>query len=75
MFYSIANRRLEGVLDAIRGYFADETAPKPQAPTRREMPPPIAPVAPERAAKVPPSECGVFSVAGWPAQPGRGKRS
>jgi len=72
VFYSIADRRLEGVLDAVRGYFSHESMPAPEAPARRVVPPPIAPAAAERAAKIPSSECGVFSVAGWPA---RGKRS
>jgi DNA-binding transcriptional ArsR family regulator len=74
VFYSIANRRLEGVLDAVHSYFADEIMPTPQPAARRMALPPIPPAAPERSAKIPPSECGVFSVAGWPGQPGRGKR-
>jgi len=74
VFYSIADRRLEGVLDAVRGYFADQPLPAPQPTARRPPPPPITPAAPEPAAKIAPSECGVFSVAGWPARQGPGKR-
>jgi ArsR family transcriptional regulator len=74
VFYSIADRRLEGVLDAVRRYFSHETPPEPRASAHRPAVAPITPPAPARSAKPPATECGVFSVAGWPARQGRGKR-
>jgi DNA-binding transcriptional ArsR family regulator len=54
--YGLADQRLHGVLDAVRGYFTELPAALPEPPPRRAA----LPVLPSNA------ECGVFAVAGWP---------
>jgi DNA-binding transcriptional ArsR family regulator len=70
--YCLANDRLHVILDALRSFFADT----PLTPAHRQAPMPTRPVAPSqmpqpmRPVVSVATECGVFSVAGWPADQG-----
>ncbi len=70
--YGLADHRLNTVLEALRSFVTDGSAAPAAAALRPPQPRPIRTpdAAPPRKVVSARTECGVFSVAGWPADRG-----
>jgi DNA-binding transcriptional ArsR family regulator len=62
IFYRLLDKRVQGILDALRLAVGAPDAPAAQSPAKS---------APRAPAALEPIGCGVFSTAGWPGDPNK----